>query len=278
MKRSPVCLVVSVFVMLLLSAACQPIQLPAAPEPAIEMAAREVSVPFAAIQVINDFVPGAWHLAHWHGGPGLFTVLEGELTLRDEETGEETTYAAGESWIEEIGHVYAVGNEGQEKARIGIVFLLPEGASMRTDKEGTSTGDLPPGPTPVYRTTMTMTASLGNFEAIQVINDFAPGAWTPPHWHGGPVLLTVLEGELTLRDEETGEETTYAAGESWIEEIGHVMAVGNEGEVKARVAIIFLLPEGASLTTGKDGTATDALPPGPTPVYRTSMPVATAAE
>src|SRR6478735_6805755 len=35
------------------------------------------------------------------------------------------------------------------------------------------------------------------FEAIQLILELAPGAQTPPHSHGGPDLITVLDGEVT---------------------------------------------------------------------------------
>jgi quercetin dioxygenase-like cupin family protein len=230
------------------------------------------------VQLILDFAPGAWTPPHTHGGAGLVTVLEGELTRRDDMTGEETVYAPGEFWIEVPGHVHAAGNAGQENARAAVTFLLPKGASLTTVKEGTNTGDLPPGPTPAARTAMTITEGLGNFEAIQLVLDFAPGTWTPPHSHGGPVLVTILEGQLTLRDDMTGEETTYAPGEFWIEEPGYIHAAGNAGQENARAAVIVLLPTGASQTTAKEGINTGDLPPGPTAAHRTGMPMASAAE
>ncbi len=242
-----------------------------------EMTAAALSVPFEAVQVILEFAPDSATPPHSHGGPVLVTVLEGEITVRPEATGEETVHGVGDFFIEEVGDILVAGNAGQENARAAALFLLPEGASMTTVQDGTNTGDLPPGPTTVSRTSMSVTESLGNFEAAQVILDLAPGSWTPPHTHGGLVLVTILEGEVTERDEVTGEETVYGPGEFWTEEAGHLHAAGNAGQENVRLAVVFLLPEGASMTMVEDGTSTDDLP-GPTIVSTTRMSVTTAAE
>ncbi len=259
---------------------CQPIQ-PESADATVtsmektthEMSASTLSAPFEVIQIIIDFAPGIWTPPHRHGGPILVTLLEGELTVRLEESGTETVYKAGDFWIEEPGHMIAAGNEGEENARLVATVLLPEGAEATTIKEGVNTDDLPPGPTDVYEARMSMNESLGNFEAIQTTMDFAPGIWTPPHRHGGPILVTLLEGELTVRLEESGTETVYKAGDFWIEEPGHMIAAGNEGEENARLVATVLLPEGAEATTIKEGVNTDNLPPGPTDVYEARMPI-----
>ncbi len=251
-----------------------PVVSPPAAQPVVQAPVAELAGDFGAVQLILDFAPGAWTPPHAHGGPMLVTILEGAVTTRDDATGEETVYAPGEFWIEEPGHFHVAGNAGQENARVAVMALLPAGASLTSAKEGINTGDLPPGPTPAARTAMTITENLGNFEAVQLILDFAPGAWTPPHAHGGPMLVTILAGEVTTRDDATGEETVYAPGEFWIEEPGHFHVAGNAGQENARVAVMALLPAGASLTSAKEGINTGDLPPGPTPVYRTSMPIA----
>ena len=125
---------------------------------------------------------------------------------------------------------------------------------------------------------MPVSESLSNFEAIQIILEYAPGSWSPPHTQGGPTLATVLEGEITVREVATGAETVYGAGEFFTEDVGEVFSAGNAGQEKARLAALFLLPQGASLTTVQEGTATEDMPPGPTIIYRTSMPATTAAE
>jgi quercetin dioxygenase-like cupin family protein len=284
-----VCLVCLVLVL----AGCQPIAVPApaapaateevteeATEEATEEPAEEamgeteaITGPFEAVQLILEFAPGSWTPPHSHGGPGLVTVLEGEVTHIPEATGEEMVYAPGEAWNEVAGAVHVAGNDGQENARVAAIFLLPEGASLTTVVEGTSTDDLPPGPTLLYRNSITITESLGNFEAVQLFLEFAPGSWTPPHSHGGPGLVTVIEGDVTHIPEATGEEMVYAPGEAWNEIAGAVHVAGNDGQETARVAALFLLPEGASLTTNQEGVSTDDLPPGPTLLYRTSRPL-----
>jgi quercetin dioxygenase-like cupin family protein len=124
-----------------------------------EMTTVAISVPFEAIQLILEFAPGAETPLHSHGGPGLVTVLEGEVTHRPQETGEETVYSVGEFWLETPGMVHVASNAGQENARTAAIFLLPEGASLTIAQEGTSSGDMPPGPTVVYRTSMSVTTA-----------------------------------------------------------------------------------------------------------------------
>jgi quercetin dioxygenase-like cupin family protein len=125
---------------------------------------------------------------------------------------------------------------------------------------------------------MTSAAISVPFEAIQVILEFAPGSWSPVHSHGGPVLITVLEGEITYRPEATGEEIVYRAGDFWTEEAGALHVAGNAGQENVRVAALYLVPEGASMTTVAEVTPTVDPPPGPTIVSRTSMTVTTVTE
>jgi quercetin dioxygenase-like cupin family protein len=121
------------------------------------MKTAEISVPFEVIQLILELAPGAQTPLHSHGGPDLITLLAGEVTVHLDATGVETVYNAGEFWTETPGVIHMVSNTGQETARMSVVFLLPEGATLTTVKEGASSGDMPPGPTVVYRTSMAVT-------------------------------------------------------------------------------------------------------------------------
>lgn len=199
------------------------------------------------IQLVMDFAPGSWTPLHTHGGQGYVTVLEGEMIVREED-GTETTYTAGESWREHPGHYAAVGNSGDTDARILVTFLLPEGASLSATKEAGSATDLPPGPTVVHRSTFENPTLPSNYSVVHLVLDFNSGAWTPIHTHGGQAFVTVLEGEMTVR-EEGAQETTYATGETWVEIPSEFAAVGNDGEGNARIAVTFLLPKEAELTT-----------------------------
>jgi quercetin dioxygenase-like cupin family protein len=127
--------------------------------------------------------------------------------------------------------------------------------------------DLPPGPTtlqPLSR--LPLVEPADPYEEAQVLTlDFAPGAWTPLHSHGGLTLVRVLEGEMTRRAH--GAVDVFQPGEGWVEEPGDVHAAGNEGSAPARVLVTFLLAAGAPLTT-VEGTPSQAAPPGPTPSFQ----------
>src|SRR5215510_614381 len=122
--------------------------------------------------------------------------------------GSETVYRAGQTWHEEAGEVHQAGNATSSPARAVAVVLLPKGAAITTD---------------------------------------AAGAWTPVHKHSGPALITVLEGEMTLR--QGGVDRVFKAGESWTEAAGQVHQAGNLSGARARVVSNYLVPSGAQVTT-----------------------------
>lgn len=208
---------------------------------------------FDLIQVVVDFPPGAWTPAHSHGGQAFSMVLAGEITLR--ENGSERKIKAGETWSDAAGVVHEAGNTGDAPARISALFLLPKGAQQTTPQGGAPVL----APTTLYQTKLEAAPLSGPFDVVQLALDFAPGAWTPVHSHGGQTLVTILEGEVTERHE--GIETTYQPGESWTEQAGALHQAGNAGAEPASITAIFLLPKGAELTTVQQATPPATLPP-----------------
>lgn len=272
MKMIPRCFIV----LWILLTGCMPIQPPAAPADAASGAAAVVSSPvaelvgeFELVQLIVDFPPGTWTPSHTHGGMLLVTVLKGEQTVRDEQ-GNEKIYKAGESFTETPGEYLEIGNAGQELVTVSAAALLPKGAALSTTKEGIKTDNAPPGPTTVYKNVMPVTKALGEFELVQLVVDFPAGTWTPAHTHGGELLVTVLNGEQTVRDEQ-GAEKIYKAGEAFIEIPGEYLEIGNAGQDLVTVSALALLPKGAQLSTTKEGVSTDKAPPGPTTLYKTTL-------
>lgn len=123
---------------------------------------------------------------------------------------------------------------------------------------------LPPGPQALASNTF---ADAHRMQLVQFFLDFAPGAWTPLHTHGGVGFISVLEGTMTVK--EAGKTTAYKAGETWIEHPGTAAEVGNATQAKARLFVSFLLPKGAALTlVVPTATAGQTLPPGPTTLYQ----------
>ena len=104
-----------------------------------------------------------------------------------------------------------------------------------------------PGPTEVSQAKYSLTVGSGEYDLITRILDFPAGAGIANHMHGGNVLVTVLSGEITLRQK--GTEKIVKAGESWTENPGNVHAVVNAGTATARVVGVFLVPKGAEATT-----------------------------
>jgi quercetin dioxygenase-like cupin family protein len=207
--------------------------------------AKDAKGPFEVIQVVLDFAPGAWTPHHTHGGQTFNTVLEGELTLNENDT--EQLFKAGEGWSDTPDQLHAAGNAGTENARLLVTFFLPAGAQLTTVHEQEGSNELPPGPTKIYEMKTQAKDVAAQFEVLQVVLDFAPGAWTPVHTHGGQTFNTVLEGELTLRENDT--EQVFKAGEGWSDTPEQMHAAGNEGTENARLLVTFFLPEGAQLTT-----------------------------
>jgi len=199
------------------------------------------SVAFDEVEMIVDFAPGAWTSVHSHGGPGFVMVVTGEITKRA--NGSEIVYRTGQTWHEEAGEVHQAGNTTSSPARAIAVVLLPKGAVITTDVAG--------APKPALPATITKTALndprvASPLDQVRMVFDFAPGAWTPVHTHGGPALVTVLEGEMTLR--QGGVDQVFKAGESWTEAAGQIHQAGNLGGAMARVVSNYLVPSGAQVT------------------------------
>jgi quercetin dioxygenase-like cupin family protein len=216
------------------------------PGPKVEYQARwdklTPSGPFDEVEMIVDFAPGAWTSVHSHGGPGFVMVVTGEVTKRA--NGSETVYRAGQTWHEEAGEVHQAGNARSSPARAVAVVLLPKGAAITTDVAGASK---PAIPATVSKTTLNDPGVTSPLDQVRMVLDFAPGAWTPVHMHGGPALITVLEGEMTLR--QGGVDKVFKAGENWTEAAGQVHQAGNLSGAKTRVVSNYLVSSGAQVTT-----------------------------
>lgn len=88
-----------------------------------------------------------------------------------------------------------------------------------------------PGPTVVSQAKFPLTMESGEYDLITIILEFPAGAGVANHMHGGNVLVTVLNGEVTLR--EKGTEKVVKASESWTEYPGNIHSVVNAGTATA---------------------------------------------
>ena len=99
----------------------------------------------------------------------------------------------------------------------------------------------------LYKYTLESPNVSGTYDIVQLELEFAPGAQTPRHRHGGPGIVTVLQGQLTFRTD--AGETTYKVGDSFVENPGQTVQAFNRGTEKLVVVASYLLPTGAVLTT-----------------------------
>ena len=127
---------------------------------------------------------------------------------------------------------------------VALVAILWVSVTMAAEKPGQSAM---PGPTVVYQSKFPLTVKGAEYDLLTIIMDFPPGAGVPRHIHGGSTLVTVLSGEITLKEKNA--DIVKKTGESWTEKPGDEHAVVNAGTATVRVAISMLLPKGAEATT-----------------------------
>ncbi len=104
-----------------------------------------------------------------------------------------------------------------------------------------------PAPSVTYKAAFPIAIQAGGYDLVSIILDFSPGAGFPNHFHGGHALVTVLSGEITLR--EKGAERIIKAGGNWTENPGDIHSAVNAGGTTARLAVSMLVPKGAEPTT-----------------------------
>jgi quercetin dioxygenase-like cupin family protein len=107
-------------------------------------------------------------------------------------------------------------------------------------------GQSPPEPTMTLKSTFPVADPPQEFQVVQQVLDFPPGAWTPAHSHGGLVFVTIAHGQVTQFSD--GKETTYKTGDTWTEVPGHAHQAGNTTSTPSRTLVTFLLPVGAQQT------------------------------
>jgi quercetin dioxygenase-like cupin family protein len=213
---------------------------------------------YEMVYLVLDFAPGAGIPLHYHGGPALVVGMQGELTLRPKD-GAEHKLMPNDVVNEKALVQHTMTNLSQANTRIMAVILLPKGQDVTTVVD---TQTKIAGPTVAFQGSYPLPGvTAGDYDLVNLVLDFAPGAQIPLHYHGGPALVVGKNGVLTLRPE-GGMEHTVAAGQVVNEKAGarHVMI--NTGTADAGIFAGVLLPKGAELTTLVNTTDPSAPQPG----------------
>ena len=207
------------------------------------LAGQTAGAPIDLIQSILYFSPGAASVVHVHKSSNLATVLQGQVTVKMP-LGDKTAWA-GDALVEPLNQTVQAVNTGSGEAMVLVAFPVPHG--------GKATAPLAGQPAPatpnktLYTFTLDSPSITGGYSLVQQVLDFAPGAQTPKHRHGGPGVITVIQGQVTLNRD--GVEKTYQAGDSFSETPGQTLQAYNRSTTELIVAATYLLPDGGQLTT-----------------------------
>jgi quercetin dioxygenase-like cupin family protein len=194
------------------------------------------------VQLVLDFAPGAFTRLHSHSGPAYVTVLEGQITRI--ENGVKAVFGPGQTFTEAQGVFLAAGNEGSVKARVMASLLLAPGGVPTINHPDSAAPSALPTTTFMSRTTLGMQPA--EFELTHVVVDFGPGAYIPLHTHGGPGLVTVIQGDIAF---------TNASGQQRLSPGGILLDVSNAhdarnvGSGSATAIVSFLIRKGAPITS-----------------------------
>ena len=198
--------------------------------------------PIDLIQSILDFAPGAASVVHKHTSSNLGTVLQGQITIKMASGDKQAS--AGEMLIEPLNQPVQAVNMSSGETMVAVAFPVLHGAKPTAAVAGQPTPATPNKT--LYTFTLASPSISGGYSLIQQVLDFAPGAQTLKHQHGGPGVITVLQGQVILSTD--GVEKTYNAGDSFSELPGHTLQAFNKGSAELIVVATFILADGAQLT------------------------------
>jgi quercetin dioxygenase-like cupin family protein len=204
---------------------------------------QTAAAPIDLIQSVLDFAPGAASVVHTHTTPNLATVLQGQVTVKMPSGDQQAS--AGEMLIEPLNQRVQAFNLGSGEAMVAVAFLVPHGGKPTAPVAG-SPAPVTPNKT-LYSFTLDSPSISGGYGLVQQVLDFAPGAQTAKHRYGGPGVITVIQGQVTLNRD--GTERTYNVGESFTETPGQTLQAFNRGSIELVVVATYVLPDGAQLTT-----------------------------
>jgi quercetin dioxygenase-like cupin family protein len=185
------------------------------------------------VQLVVDFVPGAWTSLHTHGGQATNLVLEGEITFRH--GGVDRVYRAGQAWTDSTRMLHAAGNTGAGNARLMTNFLLPKGAPQTIAQESSRLE-----PTVLYEARHPLPALPAQAEIVQQVVDLpAGGRWERAH--RGSAATLVISGEVTAGT--AAEQKPHRAGEAWAAPADAAIVAENRSAAPARLFTTYLVPQ-----------------------------------
>jgi quercetin dioxygenase-like cupin family protein len=161
-------------------------------------------------------------------------------------------------------------------ALVAVVTFIPEPAHATPGCGFTGTNLLSPVPfgyypsgllnlgceSEIFRWELEMKVK-GNSDLYVTLNTWQPGGQTGWHTHPGPSLITVIEGTITVYEDNCTFET-YNAGESFTDiGCGDVHNVRNETGAVAKAVAVQIVPHGAVRREDRPDPGCPQVPPCP---------------
>src|SRR6266850_2708459 len=112
---------------------------------------------------------------------------------------------------------------------LGIAAIVATGLAAQSQSDPAARGER----RVVAESRFHVTDARAQADLVALVVDFAAGAWTSLHTHGGQAINLVLDGEITLRH--AGMDRPHRAGQSWTDSTSQVHAAGNTGAGPARL-------------------------------------------
>jgi quercetin dioxygenase-like cupin family protein len=204
---------------------------------------QTAAAPIDLIQSVLYFAPGAASTVHKHPTSFLATVLQGQITLKTPSG--DIVSSPGDVIHEPLNQPVQAVNMGSVDAMTVVAYPVPHGAKATLPVAG-SVAPATANKT-LYSFTFDSPSVSGGYSVVQQVLVFAPGSQTAKHHHGGPGIITVIQGQVTLNRD--GAETPYSVGDSFTETPGQTLQAFNRGSSELIVVASYLLPDGAQLTT-----------------------------
>jgi quercetin dioxygenase-like cupin family protein len=153
----------------------------------------------------------------------------------------DTTYNAGDTWVEIPEDVHYARDEAVGQATILATFILPDWAtpSVATDEQLDS---MPPAPTVPDLARVPITTSAGSYEVTQFMRTYEPGASiNEAPAMGGQTIALVMQGQITMQSGKTT--LSLNPGDSWVETSGLQTTTQNPASSAAIVVVSSITPQ-----------------------------------
>jgi len=140
--------------------------------------------------------------------------------------------------VEPLNQPVQALNLGSGETMVAVAFPVPHGGKPTAPVAG-QPAPARPNKT-LYSFTLVSPGISGGYNSlVQQVLDFAPGSQTLKHHHGGPGVVTVIQGQVALNA--NGVEKTYNLGDSFTETPGQTLQAFNRGSTELIVVATYLL-------------------------------------